>query len=54
MKTAREVLINTNGTLLMDYKEKWIDSLKKDKVVLEIEPIEHCSLILGSFFGIIK
>lgn len=34
MKNAREVLVNTNGTLLMDYKEKWIDSPANCKYVV--------------------
>lgn len=34
MKNAMEVLINTNGTLLMKYKEKWIDSPANCKYVV--------------------
>ncbi len=34
MKNAREVLINTNGTLLMQYKDKWIDSPSNCKYVV--------------------
>ena len=41
MKSARDVLINTNGTLLIKYKDKWIDSPANCKYVVNFHAIKE-------------
>lgn len=41
MKSARDVLINTNGTLLMKYIDKWIDSPMNCKYVVNFHAVKE-------------